>query len=59
MTLIPIQILYAHRHLGITQYDNDTTFFNDLKNSHTEIALPVVLRAFKNRFWEKKQTGIK
>ena len=50
MTLIPIQILYAHRHLGITQYDNDTTFFNDLKNSHTEIALPVVLRAFKNRF---------
>ena len=31
MTLIPIQILYAHRHLGITQYDNDTTFFNDLQ----------------------------
>ena len=32
----------------------DTTFFNDFKNSHTEIALPMVLRAFKNQFWEKK-----
>ena len=39
---------------------NMIPLFNDFKNSHTEVALPVVLRAFKNQFWEKKkQTGIK